>query len=67
MTIAGHTFSDGPNGLVCVCGKRKLDVLLAHKDDIDQPDWAHVGNLSKAEYEEIDRERERLWELGKGV
>ena len=67
MTIAGHTFEDGPTGLVCTCGKRKIDVLLARNYDIDQPGWAHVGNLSKSEYEEIDRERERLWELGKGV
>lgn len=67
MAIAGHVFERRPDGKeACACGKLKIDVLCAHKEDISQPGWAHVGSLSKAGYEEIDAERERIWERGKG-
>lgn len=65
--IAGHTFVDGPEGKKCACGKLWLDVAPASRADIGQAGWAHAGSLTEAEYNEIDRERERIWEVGKGA
>ena len=68
MTIAGHTFIDTPEGRLCRdCGKLWVDVALAHKEDINHLGWAHQGALTEHEYQQIEAERDRLWNLGKGA
>lgn len=59
--IAGHVFTDGPTGRVCICGKRWADLLTAREDAIGQSGWAHVGALSRPEYDQIVAERDRAY------
>lgn len=66
-TIAGHTFTDTPQGKrVCVCGRAWIDVAPATRADIGKAGWAHSGALTEGEYQQIDQERERVWLLGIG-
>jgi hypothetical protein len=59
--IAGHLFSETPNGRVCSCGARWVDVLLARREDVGQPGFAHTGYLTDHEYAQIEEARERLY------
>ena len=67
-TIAGHTFVERPEGRACEnCGRKWIDVAGATKQDIDKPNIAHTGLLNEAELTQIEKERERIWELGRGA
>jgi hypothetical protein len=62
MWIAGHYFIETPHGRVCkTCGKLYVQVSIVEKSDIGKPGWAHNGNLYANEYEQIQRENERMW------
>lgn len=62
--IAGHSFGiDGK----CSCGMRFADVAVADKLDIGKPMHCHTGNLTEIEYNEIARERDRIWATIHGV
>lgn len=61
MLIAGHVFEETPNGRVCACGARWVDVLQARREHIGTQGWAHTGNLIEREYDEIEAERDRIW------
>jgi hypothetical protein len=67
MTIAGHTFTETPEGKrVCACGKSWIDVAPASRSDLGTAGWAHTGTLSESELYEIEQERERIWLRGVG-
>ena len=70
MTVAGHTFAEGPNGRRCtstkyddklgysrICDAAWLDVRNAEDKDVGLPGLAHSGNLSSGELSEIKAER----------
>jgi hypothetical protein len=62
-TIAGHTFQDTPHGRVCAgCGKRWVDLACVTRADVGKPDIAHEGNLSGNEVDQIEVEKERIWQ-----
>jgi hypothetical protein len=69
MTIAGHTFIEAPDGRRRCrdCNKAWVDVAGATKDDINRSWWCHSGVGSETEYKQVEAERDRLWELGKGA
>lgn len=62
--IAGHTFQTNNLGRrVCVaCNKPWTLIAGATEADIDRNGIAHVGPLSRREYEEICAERDRIWQ-----
>ena len=63
MTIAGHEFRETPSGRVCAgCGMLWTQIAGTQRDDIGQFGIAHHGTLYASEYEEIERERERIWQ-----
>lgn len=64
-SFAGHFFQDTPQGEVCGCGKRLVDVINATEDDIDHPEKAHYGDLTRHEYDQIVAARESRWERGR--
>ena len=65
--IAGHIFRDTPHGRACSCGRRWADIASAGREDVGQPDIAHVGSLSEREVDEIQAEKLRVWETVVGV
>jgi hypothetical protein len=67
-TVAGHTFVDSLDGRKCQgCGKLWVDIAPVTRDDIGRAGWAHSGQLTQDEYEQIVAERERIWRLAMGV
>lgn len=62
--IAGHIFLDDGR---CSCGRRFADISIAEKADIGKPVYCHSGSLNETEYNEIVRERERIWSMVYGV
>ena len=66
VTIAGHTFTETPEGRRCQCGCRWIDIAGTQADQIGHPHIAHVGCLTTAEYVQIEAERERGWALAMG-
>jgi hypothetical protein len=67
MTIAGHSF--GVSGFCTLarpgqeqtCGKCFADIASMERTDVGKAGWAHYGNATETEYEEVARERERMW------
>lgn len=59
MLIAGHVF-DAASGL-CSCGRKFSDISGVEHVNIGMEHWAHVGNLTTAEHDQIVAERERLY------
>lgn len=65
--IAGHDF--GLSGFCTYttndnsspCGKTFADISMATKDNIGELGWAHYGKLNESEYNDIEKERERIW------
>ena len=66
MTIAGHSFNDTPQGRVCSCGRRWVDIMGVTRADIGKPHIAHVGNLNEREALECEAECERFWSVAMG-
>ena len=66
VIIAGHTFTETPEGRRCHCGRRWVDIAGTQPDQIGHPHIAHVGCLTTAEYCQIEAERERGWALAMG-
>ena len=66
-TIAGHTFVWTGHGDICSCGKRRVDLCGITRADIGKPGWAHYGDLSAHEYEQVVAMLERMWLAGAGV
>jgi len=58
MAIAGHTYD--LSGW-CTCNRRFGDISGVTKEDIGQKGWAHTGELSQREFDEIIAERDRLY------
>jgi hypothetical protein len=44
-----------------------VDVAPASRVDIGKAGWAHSGNLTENELNQIDAERERRWRVGMGI
>lgn len=64
--MAGHVFAEGANGRYCVtCNRRWVEVMGATPEALDQPHWAHIGNLNVGELGEVVAEQDRIWELVK--
>lgn len=61
--IAGHSFTEMIGGRRCACGILWRHVISAMREDIHRPGFAHVGNLSPTEYDEIEVERDRVFGL----
>ena len=40
---------------------------MAERGDIGKPLYAHTGCLTEREYEEIEKERDRIWSMVYGV
>ena len=58
LLVAGHLFQkDGK----CLCGKRFDDISGALNEDIGKLGWAHSGQLTSGEYDQIAKERDRIW------
>lgn len=61
--IAGHSFTDQIGGSRCPCGILWRHVISATREDIHRSGFAHVGNLSPTEFDEIEVERNRVFGL----
>ena len=46
---------------------RFADISVAERGDIGKPVYAHTGCLTEREYDEIARERDRIWSTIHGV
>ena len=61
-TIAGHSFVETFGGRACSsCGRSWIAIAGSTEDDIGALGIAHVGKLSKEEFDEIVAERSRIW------
>lgn len=61
-TIAGHSFVETFGGRACSnCGRSWTAIAGSTEDDIGALGIAHVGKLSKEEFDEIVAERSRIW------
>jgi hypothetical protein len=66
--IAGHSFQETTHGRVCsACGKYYAEIGVVDIGDIGKTGIAHVGALTPREYDEIQRENDRIWALLVGV
>jgi hypothetical protein len=64
LKIAGHEFeADGK----CSCRVRFADIATVDRSDIGKLGYCHTGNLTENEYNEIVRERDRIWSTIHGV
>jgi hypothetical protein len=60
VSIAGHDFNlEGK----CSCGKRLVDLLVTTEDGVGKMEIAHSGSLTRHEFNQIEAERDRIWEL----
>lgn len=60
--IAGHEFIRQIGGDVCRCGMRWDTLLSATMECVQQTGWACVGLLSFTEFQEIEAEKNRVFD-----
>ena len=64
--VAGHTFSDTPGGIRCLCGAFWHNVRQAMQDDVNKPNIAHTGLLTQGELDMIlsarAKEEKAVWD-----
>lgn len=61
--IAGHTFFEGLNGRVCCCGTKWKDIMGATEEHVGKVSWDCTGLLTTVGLAQIQREKNRVWEL----